>query len=226
MQKRAQALRRPLMLSGPSQWLTICAISLFSLVCPRLDGGIWSARGCELQNTRLRWAFIDQCWASPQRELQYLACDYLIIVTPLLTPADWPRLARLICTKFWWDTVDMLIKPVGALVARYPALRSAILAWSLADNFWLRRAAIEHQLLRKQATDEGLLAQIIENNLAVHEFFVQKAIGWALRDYAKTKPAWVIDFLRAHQAEMSALAIREASKHLADWRQASNELEN
>lgn len=80
--------------------------------------------------------------------------------------------------------------------------------------------------MRKQATDEGLLAQIIENNLAVHEFFVQKAIGWALRDYAKTKPAWVIDFLRAHQAEMSALAIREASKHLAGWRQASNELEN
>ena len=150
-----------------------------------------------------------------------MACDYLVLVTPLLTPADWPRLAHLICTKSWWDTVDILIKPVGALVARFPELRRAVLAWSRADNFWLRRAAIEHQLLRKQATDEALLAQIIENNLAVPEFFVQKAIGWALRDYAKTKPAWVMAFLQTHQAAMTALAVREASKHLPpEWRQA------
>ncbi|KRL92283.1 DNA alkylation repair protein [Limosilactobacillus ingluviei] len=192
--------------------------------------GLSAARRRELARPWLRaakhaeqvdWSFIDQCWAAPQRELQYLACDYLVLVTPLLTPADWPRLAHLICTKSWWDTVDILIKPVGALVARFPELRRAVLAWSRADNFWLRRAAIEHQLLRKQATDEALLAQIIENNLAVPEFFVQKAIGWALRDYAKTKPAWVMAFLQTHQAAMSALAVREASKHLPpEWRQA------
>ena len=92
--------------------------------------GLSAARRRELARPWLRaakhaeqvdWSFIDQCWAAPQRELQYLACDYLVLVTPLLTPADWPRLAHLICTKSWWDTVDILIKPVGALVARFPS---------------------------------------------------------------------------------------------------------
>jgi DNA alkylation repair enzyme len=74
--------------------------------------------------------------------------------------------------------------------------------------------AIDHQLLRKEKTDTKLLEKILVNNLVKTEFFINKAIGWALRDYSKTNPDWVRDFIEQHQAEMAALSIREGSKYL------------
>lgn len=86
--------------------------------------------------------------------------------------------------------------------------------WGLDEDFWLRRIAIDHQLLQKEKTDIVLLEKILVNNLNQTEFFITKAIGWSLRDYLKTNPHWVRDFLGKYQHQMASLSIREASKYL------------
>jgi len=160
------------------------------------------------------WNFINEAWNNPYRELQYVALDYLEIRKKLLTPSDLPRLKKLAQTKSWWDTVDFLDRLVGSIIARFPETKATILSWSCDEDIWLRRLAIDHQLLRKEETDIELLEKILVNNLGQTEFFINKAIGWALRDYSKTNPNWVKDFIERHRAEMAALSIREGSKYL------------
>ena len=160
------------------------------------------------------WNFINEAWNYPYRELQYTALDYLEIRKNLLTPSDLPHLKKLAQTKSWWDTVDFLDRLVGSIIARFPETKATILSWSCDEDIWLRRLAIDHQLLRKEETDTELLEKILVNNLGQAEFFINKAIGWALRDYSKTNPDWVRDFIERHQAEMAALSIREGSKYL------------
>ena len=160
------------------------------------------------------WNFINEAWNNPYRELQYVALDYLEIRKKLLTPSDLPRLKKQAQTKSWWDTIDFLDRLVGSIIARFPETKEIIVAWSCDEDIWLRRLAIDHQLLRKEETDTELLEKILINNLGQTEFFINKAIGWALRDYSKTNPNWVRDFIERHQAEMAALSIREGSKYL------------
>ena len=76
-----------------------------------------------------------------------------------------------------------------------------MLEWSLDEDFWLRRIAIDHQLGRKEKTNTALLEKILVNNLGSREFFINKAIGWSLRDYSKTDPEWVRDFIRTYEAK-------------------------
>ena len=165
-------------------------------------------------NLVIDWNFINEAWNYPYRELQYTALDYLEIRKKLLTPSDLPRLKKLAQTKSWWDTIDFLDRLVGSIITRFPETKETILAWSCDEDIWLRRLAIDHQLLRKEKTDMELLEKILVNNLGRTEFFINKAIGWALRDYSKTNPNWVRDFIERHQAEMAALSIREGSKYL------------
>lgn len=160
------------------------------------------------------WNFINEAWNNPYRELQYVALDYLEIRKKLLAPSDLPRLKKLAQTKSWWDTVDFLDRLVGSIIARFPETKATILSWSCDEDIWLRRLAIDHQLLRKEETDTELLEKILVNNLGQTEFFINKAIGWALRDYSKTNPDWVRDFIERYRAEMAALSIREGSKYL------------
>ena len=160
------------------------------------------------------WVFINESWDNPYRELQYAALDYLEIRKKLLAPSDLPRLKKLAQTKSWWDTIDFLDRLVGSIIARFPETKGIILVWSRDEDIWLRRLATDHQLLRKEETDTELLEKILVNNLGQTEFFINKAIGWALRDYSKTNPDWVRDFIERHQAEMAALSIREGSKYL------------
>ena len=160
------------------------------------------------------WNFINEAWNNPYRELQYVALDYLEIRKKLLAPSDLPRLKKLAQTKSWWDTVDFLDRLVGSIIARFPETKATILSWSCDEDIWLRRLAIDHQLLRKEETDTELLEKILVNNLGQTEFFINKAIGWALRDYSKTNPNWVKDFIERHRAEMAALSIREGRKYL------------
>jgi len=160
------------------------------------------------------WNFINEAWNNPYRELQYAALDYLEIRKKFLTPSDLPRLKKLAQTKSWWDTIDFLDRLVGSIIARFPETKEIILAWSCDENFWLRRLAIGHQLLRKEDTNTELLEKILVNNLDQTEFFINKAIGWALRDYSKTNPDWVRNFIQRHREEMAALSIREGSKYL------------
>ncbi|MBF1697972.1 DNA alkylation repair protein [Streptococcus sanguinis] len=160
------------------------------------------------------WNFINEAWKNPYRELQYIALDYLEIRKKLLTPSDLPRLKKLAQTKSWWDTIDFLDRLVGSIIDRFPETKEIIVAWSCDEDIWLRRLAIDHQLLRKEETDTELLEKILVNNLGQTEFFINKAIGWALRDYSKTNPDWVRDFIERHRAEMATLSIREGSKYL------------
>lgn len=160
------------------------------------------------------WDFVFRCWELPEREFQYLAVDYLILLKAALTPADIPNLREIAVSKSWWDTIDGLDILVGDIAFRYPQVNEILLKWSVDENFWLRRMAIDHQLIRKGKTDTALLEQILVNNLGQTEFFINKAIGWSLRDYSKTNPDWVRGFLERHGSEMAPLSIREASKYL------------
>ena len=160
------------------------------------------------------WDFVDTCWEKEPREYQYVAANYLKAMQSYLTKDDLPKLERLVVTKSWWDTVDILDRVVGSLVANHPELEEVLLKWSLSDNIWLRRVAIDHQLLRKEKTDVQLMEKILLNNLDQPEFFINKAIGWALRDYSKTNPEWVSSFIEKNKERMSELSIKEASKYL------------
>lgn len=160
------------------------------------------------------WRFVRQAWEHPFREMQYAALDYLETRKNLLCPGDLPQLKKLAQSKSWWDTIDFLDRLTGGIIAGFPETRPVILQWSRDEDIWLRRLAIDHQLLRKDQTDQHLLEQILVNNLNQTEFFINKAIGWALRDYSKTNPEWVKNFIRQHHGKMAPLSIREASKYL------------
>ncbi|MDR1791639.1 MAG: DNA alkylation repair protein [Propionibacteriaceae bacterium] len=165
------------------------------------------------QATEIDWEFVTDCWGR-EREFQYLALDYLRAVASLLTPADVPRLRDLALIKPWWDTIDVFDRIIGGIALRFPAVNETLLAWSTDASIWLRRIAIDHQLNRKDRTDTALLEQIIVNNLGQREFFINKAIGWSLREYSKTDPTWVRAFLARHHDSLAPLSIREASKYL------------
>lgn len=168
------------------------------------------------RDPRPDWAFVAQCWALPHREFQYVAADYLFAVRKMLSGEDLERVRALAISKPWWDSVDSLQKSVSHIVAANPELKSVMLQWAVDESFWIRRLAIDHQLTWKHLTDEALLAKIIELNLGSTQFFINKAIGWALRDYSKSNPAWVGEFIEAHRADLSALSIREGSKYLGN----------
>ncbi len=132
------------------------------------------------------------------------------------TPAALPTYEALIVEGAWWDLVDPLAAHgVGGLLAHHPApLTKAMRAWARDEDLWKRRAAILSQLRRKRATDRALLYACIEPSLSSKEFFLRKAIGWALRQYARAEPEEVVRYVEAHAAELSGLSKREALKAL------------
>ena len=168
----------------------------------------------ELDNSSVDWEFISKCWASPYREFKYVATDYLYRVRNLMEADNLNLLAQLIKTESWWDTSDSLDAIVGHLVLRYPHLRDTMRNWAQDENSWIRRVAITHQLSYKCDTNIELLSKIIELNLESKEFFINKAIGWALREYSKTNPHWVAEFIALKKERLHPLSIREGQKHL------------
>lgn len=168
----------------------------------------------EKKNGAVDYAFLDRCWADEHREFQYVVFDYLTALENFLTYDDIFVTEKYVRTKQWWDTIDFFDEIIGGIGLRDGRVNGLMLDWSLDGDFWVRRIAIDHQLGRKEKTDAALLEKIIVNNLGSKEFFVNKAIGWALRDYSKTNPAWVKDFLSRHGGEMSKLSLREAGKYI------------
>ena len=160
------------------------------------------------------WVFVRECWDKAEREFQYLAVDYLDTVKDRLTPADIEPIREIAIKKPWWDTIDGLDVIVGHIALRFHEVSEVLLVWSLDDNIWLRRIAIDHQLLRKEKTDTVLLEAIIKNNFGQSEFFINKAIGWILRDYSKTNPEWVKVFIKRYRDKLAPLSVREASKYI------------
>ena len=163
---------------------------------------------------KIDWEFVNKCWENKYREFQYIAADYLKNMKDKLTIDDIPKFKRLILEKSWWDTIDNLDMTIGALALKDSNVNKILMEWSLDENIWLRRIAIDHQLLRKEKTDIELLEKILKNNLEQTEFFINKAIGWALRDYSKTNPEWVKTFIEKNRENMAKLSIKEASKYL------------
>ena len=168
----------------------------------------------EKKNGTVDYAFLDRCWADEHREFQYVVFDYLTALENFLTYDDIFVMEKYVRTKQWWDTIDFFDEIIGGIGLRDGRVNGLMLDWSLDGDFWVRRIAIDHQLGRKEKTDAALLEKIIVNNLGSNEFFINKAIGWALRDYSKTNPAWVKDFLSRHGGEMSKLSLREAGKYI------------
>ena len=155
-------------------------------------------------------------WRKREREHQYVAVDMLAACERALSPRALPVLATLVTTKSWWDTVDGLAaNVVGPLVRRHPGLRPTLDAWSGDDDMWLRRTALLHQLRYGGATDAKRLFAYCVANAADPDFFVRKAIGWALRQYAYIDAPAVRSFLEAEQQRLSPLSLREAGKHLS-----------
>lgn len=160
------------------------------------------------------WNFVDACWRKDYREAQYAAVEYLIAVQNKLNEHDLDKLKKLIITKSWWDTSDSIDRIVGLLVQKYPALANIMLDWSRSENIWLRRVAIDFQLQYKEKVDVDLLEKILCANFGTGEFFIDKAIGWILRDYSKVNPGWVKGFIRKYEDRMAKISIREASKYI------------
>ena len=122
---------------------------------------------------------------------------------------------HLATTGAWWDHVDDLARRIADLHGTHPGQTAEIVRrWSTADDLWLRRLSILGQLGRKDRVDTALLAEVIDPNAADREFFIRKAIGWALRDYARIDPAWVQAFVEAREDVLSGLSKREALKHV------------
>ena len=174
---------------------------------------------------QIDWKLVFEFWNLPEREFQYLALDYLHQMKKWLIFDDLEKIKKLTVSKSWWDTVDALDELVGQLLltgrkqatendsTAYEQVKTLVKEWAQAENFWLRRIAIDCQLSFKNQTDLELLSYNIEKNL-LGSFFITKAIGWALRDLAKTNSSWVIKFSEEHENKMAKLSIREASKHL------------
>jgi 3-methyladenine DNA glycosylase AlkD len=166
--------------------------------------------------------FAQILWGKPQRELQHIAMEFLEKHKKELckNETDFEEniefFKMLVTSKSWWDTVDMLAyKLVGYLVQTHPTKGKPVMQeWISCDDMWLRRTAILHQLCRKESTDENMLFQFCLARCHEKEFFIRKAIGWSLRDYARTKPNKVKKFLQQHKDSLSQLSFNEAAKHL------------
>ncbi len=158
-------------------------------------------------------AMVYKLYDQAERECHYIAISLLERNYGRFTYKDFQMMYPLIDREAWWDSVDALRKPMSLWVKEQRQYLDEVMHRLLAaDSFWQRRVAITLQLLWKEQTDTAWLERAILQNRHDEEFFIQKAIGWALRDYSKTNPDWVRSFLQRH--ELSRLAVREASKYV------------
>ena len=175
---------------------------------------------------RLHWAdrprktlaleAVDALWALPEREAQYVACDLIKSEAKYWTPEEaLPALERWITAQSWWDSVDTLaVHGVGTLLKHHPdAVWPSVRSWIYDENLWLNRAAMICQLGFRAQTRTEWLDEALGAHTNSAEFFHRKAIGWALRDYGKTNPRWVQQWVDAHP-ELSGLSRREALRLL------------
>ncbi|WP_143309710.1 DNA alkylation repair protein [Chitinophaga vietnamensis] len=159
-------------------------------------------------------ALINALWMLPEREYQYAAIDIMQKMPKQWTAAHIELFEWMMVHKSWWETVDNTISYlVAPLLKRFPALQPATTdQWIKSNDMWLQRAAITFQNGYKKDTDEALLFRYILHCSGSKEFFIQKAIGWSLREYAKTSPEAVKRFVGAHP--LAALSVREALRRL------------
>lgn len=138
----------------------------------------------EKKKKRIDWELLDQCYRENHREFQYFVLDYLHAMCKYITFDDIDNLKKYISVKQWWDTIDSFHSIFGTLGLRDDRVKDVMLEWSKSDDLWFRRIAIIHQLSRKDKTDVDVLEEILMNNFGSKEFFINKAIGWSLREYS------------------------------------------
>lgn len=155
-------------------------------------------------------------WGLPHREEKYIALGVARAHRRFVVPESLPLYRRLIVEGAWWDLVDEIATHlVRHLVVNHPAETwPEVDRWVDAPDMWLRRSALLCQIGAKDATDADRLFDFCRRRMAEREFFIRKAIGWALREYAKTDPEAVAVFVSEHRDEMSGLSYREATKHI------------
>ena len=151
------------------------------------------------------------------REERYAAVELLNLdrCAPWLEPSRIPMIEEMVVAGAWWDYVDAIAgRAMGTMLAAYPkAVKALLRDWARDEDVWKRRTAILAQLRAKRATDTTLLADVIRPSIGESEFFLRKGIGWALREYSKTDPEWVIAYVDK-RPELSGLSRREALKHV------------
>ena len=159
---------------------------------------------------------IAELWELSEREFQYFGMDLLVKMVKKLPAESIEIFQKMIVEKSWWDTVDLIAgKLISIHFGRFPKVKEHYLAdWRKSDNIWLRRTCLLFQLHYKENTDVDLLFALIRENLGSKEFFINKAIGWALREYSKTDVEAVIDFV--DDTDLHPLSCREALKWLKE----------
>jgi len=152
-------------------------------------------------------------WDKPQREIHYFALELMFNYAKQFEKHDIELLEYMLTRKSWWDTVDFIAaKLLGTYFRLYPEQILPITSqWLSSENIWLQRSCLLFQLKYKTNVDTLLLSQIINQLNHTNTFFINKAIGWVLREYAKTDPAWVINFVQ--NTPLSNLSKKEALKH-------------
>lgn len=156
---------------------------------------------------------VQELWQLPEREYRYAAIDLLAMHSKQLDASAIPTLLALARTDAWWDTVDNLSSVINRIIRRYPQEQAQMDEALTHDNFWTRRTAMIHQLGWRDNTDEARLFGYARHLANEKEFFIRKAIGWALCDYARWQPEAVKRFVASEQG-LSSLSVREAMKHL------------
>ncbi|MEV0256976.1 DNA alkylation repair protein [Streptomyces sp. NPDC050732] len=156
-----------------------------------------------------------RCWELPEREYAYFAVDYLRRHVRRCSSGFLPVARHLVTTHSWWDTVDLLAAHVvGGLITADPTLRNAMDEWIEDEDLWVARTALLHQLRYKSATDAERLFAYCVRQSGHPDFFIRKAVGWCLREYAKTAPEAVRAFVERERWRLAPLSVREALKNL------------
>lgn len=154
---------------------------------------------------------IKTLWKKPEREYHYFAQELFFKYAKKLAKQDIALIEYMLTNKSWWDTVDMIAtKLLGSYFKKFPGeIAPKVKQWLATENIWLQRCAILFQLKYKETLDTDLLESVIQQLLGSKEFFINKAIGWILREYSRTNPNWVIDFVEANP-DLNNLSRKEA----------------
>jgi 3-methyladenine DNA glycosylase AlkD len=155
-----------------------------------------------------------ELWNQEQREFHYCAIEFLIAYKKIFSSSFIHMIEKLIMEHSWWDTVDTVnSKLIEPHFKKFPEqIVPYTQKWNESENMWLQRSSIIFQNKWKQKTNPALLEKYILKHTSSKEFFIRKAIGWALREYSAINPTWVLDFVEAH--EMSGLSKREAIRNI------------
>ncbi|GAB5411846.1 MAG: DNA alkylation repair protein [Chlamydiales bacterium] len=158
---------------------------------------------------------LEKLWNEKKREFHHVAMDLGERYHKLFEADSLSFFEVMIRKNSWWDSIDRIAPTlVGLLLQKYPELLPEMDRWIEDENMWIRRSALIYQLKYKEKTDKERLFSFCKSRMHEEEFFIRKAIGWVLRQYARTNPESVREFIEKNRSELSSLSFREASKYL------------